>query len=83
MGAAEQVASGDAEAALVYFTDARAAGDGVRVIELPAQALVDYPIAASNLSDDYEAAEAFVQLVLSGQGRQTLEDAGFGVPPGR
>ena len=82
-GAAEQVASGDAEAALVYFTDAQAAGDGVRVIELPAQALVEYPIAASNLSDDYEAAEAFVQLVLSDQGRQTLEDAGFGVPPGR
>ena len=82
-GAAEQVASGDAEAALVYFTDAQAAGDGIRVIELPAQALVEYPIAASNLSDDYEAAEAFVQLVLSDQGRQTLEDAGFGVPPGR
>jgi molybdate transport system substrate-binding protein len=80
-GAAELVASGDAEAALVYFTDAQAVGDGVRVIELPAQALVEYPIAASNLSDAYEAAEAFVQLVLSDQGRQTLEDAGFGVPP--
>ena len=80
-GAVEQVASGEADAALVYFTDARAAGDGVRVIELPAQALAEYPIAASNLSDDYEAAEAFVQLVLGDQGRQALEDAGFGVPP--
>lgn len=79
--AAERVASGNAEAALVYYTDALAAGDAVRMIELPAQALVEYPIAVSNLSDEFEAAEAFVELLLGEQGRAALEEAGFGVPP--
>lgn len=79
--AADQVASGSADAALVYYTDALAAGDAVRVIELPAQALVEYPIAAANVSESFEEAQAFVDLVLSDRGRQALEDAGFTLPP--
>ena len=79
--AAEQVASGTAEAALVYYTDALAAGDAVRVIELPAQALVEYPIAVVNVSERFEEAEAFVSLLLGAEGRAALEAAGFGLPP--
>jgi molybdate transport system substrate-binding protein len=78
--AAEQVASGAADAALVYYTDALAAGDGVRVVELPAQALVEYPIAIANVSENFDAAETFIQLLLSDEGRQALEAAGFGLP---
>ena len=80
-GAAEQVASGNLDAALVYVTDAQAEGDAVEVIELPVQALVEYPISATTRSENYEEAEAFIALVLGEQGRQALEDAGFGVPP--
>ena len=79
--AADQVVSGTAEAALVYYTDALAAGDAVRVIELPAQALVEYPIAVVNVSELFEEAEAFVSLLLGAEGRAALEAAGFGLPP--
>ncbi|HXV34412.1 MAG TPA: substrate-binding domain-containing protein [Gaiellaceae bacterium] len=79
--AAEQVASGSADAALVYYTDALAAGEAVRVIELPAQALVQYPIAVANVSESFEEAQAFVELLLSDRGRQALEEAGFTLPP--
>jgi molybdate transport system substrate-binding protein len=78
--AAAQVASGAADAALVYYTDALAAGDAVRVIELPAQALVEYSVAAASASENLERAEAFIELLLSDEGRQTLQDAGFAVP---
>jgi molybdate transport system substrate-binding protein len=79
--AAGRVASGEADAALVYYTDALAAGDAVRVIELPAQALVEYQLAISNLTERYGEAEAFVNLLLGDEGRAALEAAGFGVPP--
>ena len=81
LDAAEQVASGTAEAALVYYTDALAAGDAVRVIELPAQALVEYPIAVVNVSERFDEAEAFVSLLLGAEGRAALGAAGFGLPP--
>lgn len=79
-GVIAKVVSGDADAGFVYFTDANAAGDDVKAIELPAQALVEYPIAVVTATENLEAAEAFVALVLSDEGRQALEDAGFGVP---
>ena len=79
--AAGRVASGEADAALVYYTDALAAGDAVRVIELPAQALVEYPIAVANVSERFDEAESFVELLLGDEGRAALEAAGFGVPP--
>ena len=79
-GVLAKVVSGDADAGFVYFTDANAAGDDVKAIELPAQALVEYPIAIVGATENREAAEAFVALVLGDDGRKALEDAGFGVP---
>jgi molybdate transport system substrate-binding protein len=79
--AADRVADGDGDAALVYYTDALAVGDAVRMIELPAQALVEYPIAVANVSERFDEAEAFVELLLSDEGRAALEAAGFGLPP--
>lgn len=72
------VASGEADAGFVYFTDAKAAGDDVDMVELPAQALLQYPIAVVTTSEKADDAEAFVELVLGDAGRQALEGAGFG-----
>lgn len=79
-GVLGKVVSGDADAGFVYFTDANAAGDDVQLIELPAQPLVEYPIAVVTETENPEAAEAFVELVLSEGGRRALQEAGFGVP---
>ncbi|MGH3039743.1 MAG: molybdate ABC transporter substrate-binding protein [Gaiellaceae bacterium] len=79
-GVLAKVVSGDADAGFVYVTDAHAASDDIRALELPAQALIEYPIGIVTASENYEAAEAFVELVLGEEGRQALEDAGFGLP---
>lgn len=79
-GVLGKVVSGDADAGFVYFTDAKAAADDVLAIELPAQALAQYPIGIVAETGNREAAEAFVALVLGEKGRQALEDAGFGLP---
>lgn len=81
-GVLGKVVAGDADAGFVYATDARAAGDDVRAIELPqeAQAVVEYPIAVVVDTEHRAAAETFVALVLDEDGRRALEDAGFGVP---
>ena len=70
--------SGEADAGFVYFTDAKAAGDDVDMVELPAQALLQYPIAVVTTSEKADDAGAFVELVLGDAGRQALEGAGFG-----
>jgi molybdate transport system substrate-binding protein len=81
-GVVGKVASGEADAGFVYVTDYNAAQDDLEAIELPedAQAVVEYPIAVVRDSENREAADAFVGLVLSDEGRQALEDAGFGLP---
>jgi molybdate transport system substrate-binding protein len=81
-GVLGKVVMGEADAGFVYVTDARSAGDDVETIELPAQALAQYEIALVVEGEHREAAEAFVQLVLGPEGRQALEAAGFGLPPG-
>jgi molybdate transport system substrate-binding protein len=72
----------EADAGIVYATDARAAGDLVRVVDIPgsAGALTSYPIAVVRDADEPLLAEAWVDLVLSEPGQQALRDAGFGAP---
>lgn len=79
-GVLGKVISGDADAGFIYLTDATAAADDVRAIELPAQALAQYPIGIVAETGNREAAEAFVALVLGEKGRQALRDAGFSLP---
>jgi molybdate transport system substrate-binding protein len=81
-GVLAKVASGDADAGLVYVTDTQAAGDEVEAIELPAsaQAKVEYPIAIVTDAAHMEAAQQFVDLVMSDEGQQELREAGFGPP---
>jgi molybdate transport system substrate-binding protein len=81
-GILDKVVSGEADAGFVYATDAEAAGDEVQTIELPAQALAEHVIAIAVESEHRQAADAFVELVLSDEGRRALEEAGFGVPAG-
>jgi molybdate transport system substrate-binding protein len=77
-----KVTLGEADAALVYRTDVKAAAGKVRGIDFPesAQAVNDYPIAALRAAPQPELAGQFVELVLSGEGRSVLTEAGFEVP---
>jgi molybdate transport system substrate-binding protein len=77
-----KVASGEADAGLVYVTDVKSAGGKVTGIPFPEaeKAVNTYPIAAVEGSRHKELAAAFIALVTGGEGQKTLRDAGFGVP---
>ncbi|RUR03631.1 molybdate ABC transporter substrate-binding protein [Labedella endophytica] len=77
-----KVTSGEADAGLVYATDALAAGDAVRTIEVPeaGEAVNVYPIAPLADAANPAAARAFVDLVTGEYGRDVLASAGFGSP---
>ncbi|MFF8036146.1 MULTISPECIES: molybdate ABC transporter substrate-binding protein [unclassified Streptomyces] len=74
-----KVALKEADAAVVYRTDVKAAGDKVEGVEFPesAQAVNDYPIARLENAPNPSAAKAFVALVNSPEGRRVLGAAGF------
>ncbi|KMS76418.1 molybdate-binding protein [Streptomyces viridochromogenes] len=69
----------EADAAVVYKTDVRAAGDKVEGVEFPesADAVNDYPIALLKDTQNAEAAKAFIALVRSAEGQKVLTEAGF------
>lgn len=77
-----KVSLGEVDAALVYRTDVKAAGDKVEGIEFPesAKAVNEYPIAACAKAPNAEGAKAFVDYVLSDKGKAVLTEAGFGTP---
>ena len=77
-----KVTSGEADAGLVYVTDARAAGDVVDVVAFPesAAAVNRYPAAVVADAAEPEAAQDFVDLLASEQGRRAFAAAGFGPP---
>jgi molybdate transport system substrate-binding protein len=72
----------EADAALVYRTDVKAAGGKVTGIDFPeaAKAINDYPIVTLARAPQPGLATRFVQLVLSAQGRSILTQAGFESP---
>jgi len=74
-----KVELGEVDAALVYHTDVLAAGDTVEGIEFPESesAINDYPIVLLSEAPNPEAAQAFLDYVLSEEGSQVLADAGF------
>lgn len=80
--ALEKVTSGEADAALVYASDAVAAGDAVKTVEVPGadDEPTSYYLGATEQAADPELAQAWVDLVLSDEGRAALADAGFGTP---
>ena len=69
---------GDADAGIVYVTDAQSAGTGISTIAIPPRlnVVATYPIAVVRGSPAPRVARAFVRFVL-GPGQLTLRDAGF------
>ena len=79
-----KVASGEADAGLVYVTDVRAAGSKVHGIPFPeaSAALNTYPIAALKSAGRAELADEFIAMVSGSDGQRILSTAGFGTAPG-
>ena len=77
-----KVTTGQADAGLVYVTDARGAGDKVAEVPFPkaAGAVNTYPIAALKDSKNPELARKFVDLVTGEAGQNVLSAAGFAKP---
>lgn len=77
-----KVTSGQADAGLVYVTDAKGAGDKVTQVDFPesAEAVNVYPIAVLSGSQNSEAAKEFVEMVTGSEGRKVLAEAGFAGP---
>ena len=78
-----KVSLGEADAGIVYVTDVAAGGDKVEGVDIPGPQNVTatYPIATVKAGKAKDKAQAFVDLVLSGQGQRVLEQFGFLPPP--
>jgi len=76
------VSSGEADAAVVYVTDVRAAGSSVRGVVIPAaqNASTAYPIVTITASKNNALAARFEAYVLSPDGQRVLTAAGFSGP---
>ncbi|WP_405641815.1 molybdate ABC transporter substrate-binding protein [Streptomyces sp. NBC_00019] len=69
----------EADAAVVYKTDVKAAGEKVEGVDFPesADAVNDYPIALLKDAPNAATAKAFIELVQSAEGQKVLTSAGF------
>jgi molybdate transport system substrate-binding protein len=74
-----KVAMGEADAGIVYKTDAMTMPDKVEIIEIPASIniVAEYPIAVLKAAPHADLARDFVKLVLSKEGAKALGAAGF------
>ena len=77
-----KVESGEADAGLVYATDAKAAGDKVEVVEIARanEVVNSYPIALTVSTKNKEAGQKFIDAVLSEKGQAVLKKYGFSEP---
>ncbi|WP_405805550.1 molybdate ABC transporter substrate-binding protein [Streptomyces sp. NBC_00210] len=77
-----KVELGEADAGLVYKTDAETAPDKVDAVEIPdtQNAIAEYPAAALKQSKNAEAAAAFVAWLSTPEAQKILQDAGFQKP---
>jgi molybdate transport system substrate-binding protein len=78
-----QVTTGDADAAIVYVTNAATVGTQGVAVSIPPSQNVDtsYPVAVLTTTTDRALASAWVAYVLGPVGRVTLLRAHF-LPPG-
>lgn len=76
------VSQGDADAGIVYETDATVAGDQVTTVEIPddQNVIADYPIAVVRATRYGDIAREFVEFVMSDAGDIVLQKAGFILP---
>jgi molybdate transport system substrate-binding protein len=77
-----KVTSGQADAGIVYVTDALGVGDKVTEVDFAesSTAVNTYPIAVLKSAADAAAAKKFVDLVTSEAGQKVLVQAGFVKP---
>ena len=77
-----KVRSGEADAGLVYVTDATGAGDDVTMVKTTGADKVvnQYPIAALADAPESDLAREFVDLVTGPEGQKVLQEKGFGAP---
>jgi molybdate transport system substrate-binding protein len=73
---------GEADAGIVYATDVRAAGERVAGVAIPdaQNVIATYPIALVKHASVRAEARAFVDFVLSSEGRAILAEFGFLAP---
>ena len=74
-----KVSSGQADAGIVYKTDALAEGDAVDTVAIQGadEAVNKYPIALVSASTKKDLGQKWIDLVLSADGQKVLESAGF------
>jgi molybdate transport system substrate-binding protein len=77
-----KVETGQADAGIVYVTDAKVAGEKVAQVSFPdaAGAVNTYPIAVLREAKSQQLARKFVDLVTGDEGQKALAAAGFAKP---
>jgi molybdate transport system substrate-binding protein len=77
------VTTGDADAAVVYVTDAKSAGTSVATVPIPTwqNAYAIYPIAPVAASSNQDLDHAWIEYTISPAGQKTLKRFGFLPPP--
>lgn len=77
-----KVTLGEADAGIVYVTDVISAGDAADGVEIPPDinVVAEYPIAVTKEAPNPEAAQAFIDFVLSDAGQAILASFGFVSP---
>ena len=78
-GVVSKVSLGEADAGVVYTTDASSAADKLGSLTIPDQfnQIATYPVAALAKAPQPELAQQFIALVLSDAGQQLLKGYGF------
>ena len=81
-GIVTKVVAGEADAGIVYATDVAATNGTATGVDIPASVnpTASYPIAVLADARNRDAASAWVEFVLSDDGRSILQSFGFGVP---
>ncbi len=77
-----KVTSGEADAGIVFSTDAKSSGDKVETLQLPgaSEVVSKYPIALIKEAPDSAAGQAFIDAVTGEKGREVLTKYGFTLP---
>jgi len=74
-----KVSLGEAQAGIVYRTDALSAQGRVSIVKIPSEinVIADYPIAVVTAAAHPHLARAWMDYVLSAEGKRALANAGF------
>jgi molybdate transport system substrate-binding protein len=84
-GIVGKLTQGAVDAGFVYVSDVKGAGGKLKAIELPSslQPTVAYGAAVVKGAKNPDAAKAFIDGLVRGDGRKALDAAGFLPPPGQ